>query len=383
MKKNSSPLSIRWAVLSLCFGMIAVSTLQAQGKPPVRKFARAPFMGPMLIHMPSTKIVEKKTLDFYIDHRFGSAKDGFEDFLGFDKGATMQLAIDYGFTDSFSLGFARNSAEKTYELRTKYNLFEQRRRGSPFGIAFFGVVGQATESLSADMGVYLTNPPSTGDQYIDYYIQVANRDLYTLSNSDKRSYLASLLISRRFNRYFSLQVSPMFVHRNWVKSQLSNDNSGVSVGGRVKISKRVDVVFESIFSKHRDYVGYDYNVMDQNSLSYDTPLGPVYTKTLTGAEVNAQYPLTNAQNIGYVYLRNVTFDKEVPHYYVPASIGFDIDTGGHVFNVFISNSTTTTHTMLLRGAQYDYSKGDYVVGFNIHRVFWFDERSKMKGKNGR
>jgi hypothetical protein len=168
------------------------------------------------------------------------------------------------------------------------------------------------------------------------------------------------------------------VHKNWVKSQTSNENTGVSVGGRVKLSKRIDLVFETILSKHRDYVGTRYDTADRTSYTYETPMGTVYTQTLTADQINSQVPLNNRQNIAYVYLQNVYFDQDVPHLFVPASIGIDIDTGGHVFNIFASNSTATAHTALLDGANYDWTKNDFVLGFNIHRVFWFDERSKLQ-----
>ena len=154
----------------------------------------------------------------------------------------------------------------------------------------------------------------------------------------------------------------MFVHRNFIKSQLGNDRTGIDIGGRIKITKRVDLTFEAIFTPKRDYQGASYYTEDR------------FTKypgvnTLTGTEINQQY--NNPQGLGYAAIRNIILDKPVNYYYVPMSLGVDIETGGHVFQLFVTNMRTIAHTQLLRGADFDYKKGDWTVGFNIHRYFSF------------
>jgi peptide/nickel transport system substrate-binding protein len=54
---------------------------------------------------------------------------------------------------------------------------------------------------------------------------------------------------------------------------------------------------------------------------------------------------------------------------IPASIGVNIDTGGHIFQLIVTNSRDLAYTTLLRGAAYNYRKRDWTVGFNIHRFF--------------
>jgi hypothetical protein len=329
---------------------------------------KSTFMGSSLINMPSTEDVGKDNLDFRINHRFGNGKSTSATFAGMDGGANTQLSLDYGFTEKWSAGIARTSAFQTYEAKTKYRVLTQGD-SMPFTLSFFGVVGQETSKQAIKYDTYI-NPPSVGNyinlpspavSQIDTYIRQEGNE-YELNDADKRSFLTSVLISRRFTDRISLQLSPMFVHRNFIKSQLGNDRTGIDVGGRIKLFKRVDLTFEAIFTPKRDYQGASYYTEDR------------YTKypglnTLTGTEINQQY--NNPQGLQYAAIRNIILDKPVSYYYVPFSLGVDIETGGHVFQLFVTNMRALAHTQLLRGADYDYKKGEFTIGFNIHRYFSF------------
>jgi Membrane bound beta barrel domain (DUF5777) len=349
-------------IFFICLAFCAYTQLSAQAQ------TKSAFMGSSLINMPSTEDVGKDNLDFRFNHRFGNAKSTSSTFAGLDGGANTQLSLDYGLSEKWSVGIARTSAFKTYEARTKYRILTQSD-SMPFSLSFFGVAGQETSKQAIKYDTYI-NPPSIGTyinlpspavSQIDTYIRQEGNE-YELTAADKRSFLTSILISRRFTDRISLQISPMFVHRNFVKSQLGNDRTGLDIGGRIKLFKRVDLTFEAIFTPKRDYQGASYYTEDR------------YTKyaglnTLTGTEINQQY--NNPQGIGYAAIRNIILDKPVSYYYVPFSLGVDIETGGHVFQLFVTNMRTLAHTQLLRGADFDYKKGDWTIGFNIHRYFSF------------
>ena len=240
----------------------------------------------------------------------------------------------------------------------------------PISLSFFGVFGQETtkQIIKYDnyinlpsVGSYIPLPALAASQVDNYFSQELNS--YTLTQADKRSYLASFLISRRFSDRISFQISPMYVHRNFVKSQLGNDRIGIDIGGRLKLTKRIDFIFEVIFTPKRDYKGERYSTEDRNT-EY------AGTNTMTGYEI---YKLLQStpQNIGYAVVTNIILDKPVSYYYTPFSLGLDIETGGHIFQLFITNNRTIAHTQLLRGADFDYAKRDWTVGFNIHRYFSF------------
>ncbi len=316
------------------------------------------FKGPNLIHMPTVQPLQKDILNFVFNHRFGSAKSTLYDFLGLDKGANTQLSLDYGLTDKLSLGFSRVAAFKTYEARSKYFIVPQTN-SFPVSIAIFGSVGVETEKQTANMGPYIL-PPSSGYPVVDEALK-KKLNQYELSYTDRTSYLASVLISRRFGERFSLQASPMFVHRNFVKPGISNDRYGLSVGGKIQINKSFSFLFETLLSQKRDYIGENYASVDQAGYGSST--------NLTATQINSSYYKNS--DLAYVYLRNVYFDKPVPYYSIPLSAGLSYESGGHIYNVFVTNSRALAHTQLLRGADFDYKNREWTIGFNINRFFSF------------
>ncbi|MCB1179145.1 MAG: hypothetical protein KDK36_16285 [Leptospiraceae bacterium] len=349
-------------LLIIIFSLLSIYTSPI----PAQEIQKSTFMGSSLIHMPSTEDIGKGDLDFRFNHRFANAKSGLKDFFGLDGGANTQLSLDYGLTEKLSLGIARTSNFKTYEFRGKYRLTSQSTSFIPLNISFFGVAGQETSDQSYSYGPYISLP-STGNSIFDAQLKTELNE-YELNDNDKRSYLASFLISRRFNDFFSLQVSPIFVHRNFVKSNLSNDRLGVDFSGRIKITKRIDFTFAAIFTPKRDYNGTNYSIEDLKS-EYNL-------KNLTATEINTTY--NKSSDLGTIYIRNVLLDKPVEYYYVPFSVGLDIETGGHVFQLFVTNSRTIAHTQLLRGADFDYNKKEWSLGFNIHRYFTLVEDEELK-----
>lgn len=322
------------------------------------KVAPPAFKGPNLIHMPSAQPLQKDILNFIFNHRFGNANNSLYDFMGLDNGANTQLSLDYGVTDKLSVGLSRVSAFKTYEARSKYFLFPQTN-SFPVSIALFGAVGLETEKQTASMGPYIILPTS-GYSALDEALKKKLNE-YELTYTDRTSYTGSVLISRRFGEIFSLQVSPMFTHRNFVKSNLANDRIGLDIGGKIQINKSISLLFEMILTKKRDYVGDRYATVDT--------AGYGNTTNLTSTEINSSY--AQSTDLAYIYLRNVYFDKPVPHYSIPLSIGMSYESGGHIYNLFVTNSRAMAHTQLLRGAEFDYRNREWTVGFNINRFFSF------------
>lgn len=321
------------------------------------------FMGTSLIHMPSTENVGKQNLVFRFQHRFNDAKGGLDTFYGLDGGANTKLALDYGLTDRLMVGIARTSEKKTWEARAKYRLLSQDS-GQFVNLSLFGVVGYRSleESLRFNYFNLSPTPISTLNTAIN-----GELNEYELTAKDRTSFMSSVLISRKWSEWFSIQISPLYVHQNFVKYNLANDRLGVDVAGRFKISKRIDLVIEAIFTQKRDYFGDNYQT-EANKTSL-----PGLNK-LSENEINSGIQsgsLTPAQG----FARNVLLSEPVKHYFVPASLGLDIDTGGHVFQVFVSNSRALAHTQILRGAELNYMQKEWLVGFNILRQFSLGEET--------
>jgi len=318
------------------------------------------FRGPNLLHMPTVQPLQKDILDFRFNHRFGNANNTLHDFFGLDQGANTLIALDYGITDKFSAGISRITSLKTYEARTKYFLVPQSD-SFPVSIALFGAAGLETEKQVVNMGPYIV-PPSLGASFTSVDSVIKTRlNQYELSQTDRTSYLASALISRRFTEKFSLQVSPMFVHKNFVKPNTSNNRYGLDIGGKYQVSKSFAFLFEMILSQKRDYKGDNYATVDQQ--------GYGNINTLSGSDINSTY--NRSTDLGYVYMRNVYNDKPVPYYSIPLSLGMSYESGGHIYQVFVTNTRALAHTALLKGADFDYRNREWTIGFNINRFFSF------------
>jgi|JI9StandDraft_1071089.scaffolds.fasta_scaffold01270_11 hypothetical protein len=142
--------------------------------------------------------------------------------------------------------------------------------------------------------------------------------------SHRMGYSLQLIIGRKFSESFSMQLNPGVVHRNLVATAGDpNDIIHVSGAARVKLSKRVAVNGE-----------YFHVLPDQLP--------------------------DNIRN--------------------SLSLGFDIETGGHVFQLHFTNSTAMFERGFITETVGDWGNGDIHFGFNISRVFTLHEpKKKVKG----
>ncbi|WP_337966548.1 DUF5777 family beta-barrel protein [uncultured Flavobacterium sp.] len=132
-----------------------------------------------------------------------------------------------------------------------------------------------------------------------------------LEFKDRMTYVQQLLISRKIGQKLSLELVPSFVHKNLYNPDIERDNQfSFGGGGRYKITKRLSVNLE--------------------------------------------------------YMHN--FDK--PEFYKnPLSVGLDVETGGHVFQLIFTNSQSMSESGYLTNASGNWGKGDFFFGFNLYRVF--------------
>jgi predicted porin len=146
------------------------------------------------------------------------------------------------------------------------------------------------------------------------YKTAKTSDIAYLSRDWLRAYYThQLLIARKFGEGTTVQLMPTLVHRNYVKTKAEkNDVYLIGIGARQKLSKRIAVNVE-----------YFYNLPNQLSSAYVNSL----------------------------------------------SVGFDIETGGHVFQLFFTNSSGTDTRNVLTETTGKWSNGDIRFGFNVSRVF--------------
>lgn len=149
------------------------------------------------------------------------------------------------------------------------------------------------------------------------------RDNYLTS---RLSFCNQLIIARKINTSISLQITPTFIHRNLVaKTSDPNDVIALGLGGSFKITR-------------------------------STRLNVEYYPRLTGRDEL----IPNTTNKFEDYL----------------AVGFDIETGGHVFQLMFSNSMYMYEQGFVAQTNGKWSDFGVRLGFNLSRTFSFDETNK-------
>ncbi len=135
--------------------------------------------------------------------------------------------------------------------------------------------------------------------------------------SSRMGYYNEVIVGRKFNENFSAQIAPTHVHVNLVSGKdYTNDFFAIGLGARYKISKRTAFV-----------VDYHY--------------------LIKSGKDQTQFDL----------MKN------------PLAIGFDIETGGHVFQLHFSNSNGMNEKAFITNTTHSWGKGEISFGFNLSRVF--------------
>lgn len=157
--------------------------------------------------------------------------------------------------------------------------------------------------------------PFTIVGYNSFLINTALEEdnLPKLEFKHRLGYTAQILISRKISTNLSLELAPTFFHDNYVSiNDQDNSQYALGFGGRYKLGKR--------WSLNMDY-GWHLNRANDS-------------------------PFKN-----------------------PFSVGVDLETGGHVFQMHFTNAQAMNTNGFLGQATGDWSEGDIYFGFNLTRVF--------------
>lgn len=243
------------------------------------------FKSPRIIMAHSAEMLPEGILDFRILHRFGTIKNGLQDMFGLDY-ASMRMSFDYGITKNFTVGVGRSTFGKELDFFVKARLLQQKSGKKAVPLSIAAVVGNTINTTK-------TTVP------IDF--------------NDRTAYYAQLILARKFNENFALQLTPTFLQRNILYAPKDEKTVvAIGVGGRIKLTHRVHLLVDAF-------------------------------PTLSGVDKNV--------------------------YETPLSVGFDIETGGHVFQLHFSNSKGMNENAFLTTTNQKWGKGDVSFGFNLSRVF--------------
>ncbi len=255
-------------------------------------YVKATFSNVRLINGYTCETASKNELYFSVSHRFDNIKNGLYDFFGLDRN-TMRLGLEYGLSDRIDLGIGRSNYEKIYDGFIKVKILQQSSGNKNVPLTITWLEGMSVKTLKwAENGI---DYPFSGRLY----------------------YVHELFIARKFGDRLSLQLSPVIVHRNMVKTNDDQNTVGaLGFGGNYRLAKRLSAVWEY------------YSILSSKTAD-------IFNNSL--------------------------------------SLGVDIETGGgHVFQLHITNSSGMTEKSFIPETVKRWSDGEIMFGFNIIRLFNFN-----------
>lgn len=254
------------------------------------QYATATFKSTRIINGHSIERMQAGQLDFRINHRFGEINTGAYNLWGLDQ-ANTHFSFEYGITNWVMAGVGRGTYEKTYDGFLKFSILRQSKGEKNMPVSVSLLTSIAYNTLKMD----LPGP---------------------LSEWNRMSYVAQILVARKFNERFSFEINPTYVHRNLVDTELDpNDLWSFGAGLRFKLTRRMSF------------------------------------------------------NAEYYFVLPPVHDYRSTETYNPLALGVDIETGGHVFTIMVTNSLAMIEKAFIGETTGQWQNGGIHLGFNISRVF--------------
>jgi len=137
-------------------------------------------------NLQSTKMADPGDFYLIVSHRFGPLKEGFKTFLGLDE-ANTKIQLLYSFWKGVQFSVSRESYNRTFAASAKISLFRQSNH-FPINLVAYGTINRNT---------------------------LIDKTIYPeLTSSDRQSYAAQILASRRFSEKFSFEIAPTYIREN-------------------------------------------------------------------------------------------------------------------------------------------------------------------------
>jgi len=254
------------------------------------KPVRQTFGTGILIENQTVATPYKGGIELEIHHRF-SPIVSYHDLFGIYGSANTRIGLNYGITDRIMVGIGTTKDYKLQDIQWKYLILQQTDDNKmPVSLSYYG-------NIVAD----LRNKETFGPGEF--------KEIHRLS------YFTQLIVARKINDMFSVQLAPSLAYFNAVPTKpdstaaYKNLNFGFSAGVRA-----------NLFGAHSLILEYD--------------------QLITRQDLDVQ-PRPNL------------------------AIGWEIGTATHTFQVFVTNYNQIISQRNLVFNTNDFSKGDYLVGFNI------------------
>jgi len=216
----------------ICFLLLG-SSLRAQDSTqvteepaPVKKVkpAKNTFGSIWIIDNQTVMVPIKGTFEMDIMHRFGTIKNGYDDFWGFFAPSNIRLGFEYVPINNLMAGISITKASMTWEGYAKYAIIKQKKGKYPVSVTYFG-------DISMD----------------------SRKKKNFVHSSDRFMFFNQLIIARKITNKISLQIAPSHTHVNIVdgyfyepgkyRGVMNHEHFAIAVAGRYKIKESMAVIF--------------------------------------------------------------------------------------------------------------------------------------------
>lgn len=287
-------------------------------------------------NLQSIEMIDAGVFDFKMSHRFGAVNSGAVNAFGLDV-ATIRLGGEYGVNQKLMVGLGRYNvkSEKGVDAYVKYKLISQTSDNkNPFSVLFLGAIDYKNTRYLFDNARTLGAGETVDHRDPSRY--------WRLSMQQRMAYVGQVVIGRKQNEKFSWQVSPTVVYYG-TATTLAQAKSDHWVG------------FDSSTAIKTGELGGSAMMVNSGVSQLQVSLG-----------LGMRYKITTRTSLNVEYIPVLTGRGDFRNSF---SIGFDIETGGHVFQVDFTNSIGLNESLFISRNTTQWNTAGVRLGFNLHRVF--------------
>jgi len=301
----------KYILFLILFASIIFNTF-AQETKEKDKPVSATFESGYLIDNQTVIVPDVKTLEYAIQHKFGSMDNGKSDLWGiYSPGANIRLGLNYVPIKNVQLGIGATKKYMYTDFNAKWAVLKQTEKNKiPVSVTLYGVLaidGRNANSIETGKVV------STKGPTLPYYIKL----------DDRLSYFSQMIIARKFSDWLSLQVAASFTHYNMVGWDNDHDKIGLHFNGRIKLSQQSSFIFN-----------YDHPLKIKNiSEQYEW--------------IDANHPLPNL------------------------CFGVEIATYTHAFQIYVGTADGIIPQDIMMNNRNDWRDKGLAIGFTITRLWMF------------
>lgn len=198
---------------------------QEEEKPKAKdKPVSEPFGSGVLIDNQTSQMPVAKTLEMFIQHRFGTMANGIKDIYGIYSSANIRMGFNYSLRDNLLVGYGLTRTNMYSDFQVKWNVLQQTRKNTiPVFVTLYGNMAIDGRNKSVFEG--------------------AGEDS-TYSFNNRLAYIGQLIVGRKFCDWFSFQAAISFTHFNKVNEIKDHDVVGLGFTGRIKFSPQSAILFQ-------------------------------------------------------------------------------------------------------------------------------------------